>query len=211
MQASEALPGKKAMAVLAAQACVMAALGAGLWHWSGREWADFLSLSAGEAAQGTALGLVLIALAMALFAGLPWVSEKLVRMQIETYGFLGSRLGFPAIVFISICAGVGEEALFRGGLQTILGDRLGTPAAIALSSAAFAAIHLERRVITAMLFLVGVVFGAIYSVTGSLLTVMIGHALYDVWALRYLLSEFKRLGLVGEADAASLANPADPV
>ena len=128
-------------------------------------------------------------------------------MQAETYAFLGPKLGMPAIVFISLCAGVGEEALFRGGLQTFLGDYLGAPLAIVLSSAVFAAIHLGKPVITLLLLVVGLIFGTVFWLTGSLLAVTIGHALYDIWALRYLHCEFLRLGLVGEP--APLANGAN--
>ena len=198
----------KAMMLLAFQAIGMVAIGGLLWHWSGRADADFVTLSTVQMLQGLALGLALVALAFALFRGFPRGSEKLVRMQARTYGFLGPKLGLPAFVFISLCAGVGEEALFRGGLQTFLGDHVGVPAAIALSSAVFAMIHLGKPVITALLLAVGAIFGTVYALTGSLLAVMVGHALYDVWALRYLHNEFVRLGLVG-GDAPRLANPPD--
>ena len=200
----------KAMVLLGFQAAGMAAIGTLLWSWSGREPAEFVTWSLREAGQGIALGLGFIALAFALFRGLPAIGERLVRMQAETYAFLGPRLGLPAILLISLCAGVGEEALFRGGMQTFLGDQLGMPAAIALSSALFAAIHLGKPVITVLLFAVGAGFGIAYWLTESLLAVMIGHALYDVWALRYLHREFLRLGLVGDV-APALANPADAV
>ena len=55
--------------------------------------------------------------------------------------------------------------------------------------------------------MVGATFGAVYWLTGSLLAVMIGHALYDIWALKYLHGEFVRLGLVCDAEAP-LANSA---
>lgn len=200
----------KAAILLAFQAIGMIALGGWLWSLSGREKAGFVTFSLPGVLQGLALGAVLIGIALAMFRGLPRISEMLVRMQAETYAFLGPKLGLPAIVFISLCAGVGEEALFRGGLQTFLGDHIGAPLAILLSSAAFALIHLGKPVITALLLMVGAIFGSVYWLTGSLLAVMLGHTLYDIWALRYLHREFLRLGLVGE-DAAPLANSADAV
>lgn len=203
-----ALPLKKLLLLLGLQAATMGGLGCLLWLWSGRDTADFVSLSMPEIAQGAALAAILVAAAYASFRAFPKISEQLVRMQAKTYEFLGPKLGWPAIVAISISAGVGEEALFRGGLQTILGDHLGVPAAIVLSSALFAVIHMGKPVITALLFVVGGIFGVVYWLTGSLLAVMIGHALYDVWALRYLHREFVRLGLVGgEVDAASAGEP----
>lgn len=198
------LPIGRVIAALAGQAAVMVAAGYALWRWSGRAGEDFVTLSVAQIGLGLALGGGLILVAWTVFRAFPRIADALVRMQAKSYGFIGGKLGWPAIVAISLCAGVGEEALFRGGIQTFLGDRVGIPAAIALSSAAFAAIHLARPVITVMLFVIGALFGAIYWQTGSLLLVMIGHALYDVWALRYLLDEFVRLGLVGEP----LAKPA---
>ena len=137
----------------------------------------------------------LIALAAVLFRGFPRIGERLVRLQAPGFAFFGRRLSLPMIVLISVGAGVGEEALFRGGLQTLIGDHLGVAAAILLSSAAFAAIHLARPVITALLLVIGAIFGVFYWQTGSLLAAMIGHALYDIWALRYLHREMHRLGL----------------
>lgn len=201
------IPLGTAIGLLGIQCGVMIAVGLLLWHWSERDLDAFVTISGLEVLQGLALGLAMIAIAFALFRGFPRIGETLVRMQADTYAFLGPRLGLPAIVFISLCAGVGEEALFRGGLQTFLGEQVGAPAAIALSSALFAAIHLGKPIITALLFVVGATFGAVYWLTGSLLAVMIGHALYDIWALKYLHGEFVRLGLVCDAEAP-LANSA---
>ena len=196
--ARDPLPIRKVVIALTIQAVVMVALGYGLWRWSGRASADFVRFAGSEALLGLALGGSLITVAWAAFRLLPGIADALVRMQAKTYGFLGGKIGLPAIVAISMAAGIGEEALFRAGLQTYLSDWVGVPMAIALASAAFAAVHLARPVISLMLFLVGGLFGVVYWQTGSLLAVMIGHALYDVWALRYLLDQFVRLGLVGE-------------
>lgn len=195
----------RAIVLLALQAIGMFAVGSWLWDTSGREDDAFVTFSPEQAVLGLALGSALIVLAWVLYRSFPHNGETLVRMQAKTYEFLGPKLGWPAIVFISICAGVGEEALFRGGLQTFLGDLIGAPLGIAVSSALFAAIHLGKPAITALLFVVGALFGVAYWLTESLLTVMIGHALYDVWALRYIHREFLRLGLLGGAERA-LAN-----
>lgn len=54
--------------------------------------------------------------------------------------------------------------------------------------------HLSKPVIGLILFAIGVVFGAIYWLTGSLLIVIVGHTLYDVFALWYLQRELHRMG-----------------
>lgn len=190
------VPLPKVLVLLALQAIGMVALGRALWLWSDRSPADFVTFSFYEVALGSGLALASIGLGVIIFRAFPRYAETLVRMQGETYRFLGPRLGWPAIIFISLYAGIGEEALFRGGLQTFLGDHVGPLAAIALSSAVFAVIHLGKPVITLLLFIVGVIFGVVFWLSESLLAAMIGHAFYDVWALRYLHREFLRLGLI---------------
>jgi uncharacterized protein len=183
------------IAALSAQAAVFAGLGLLLWIWSGRAAGDFVILSWTGALTGVALAAALILLAFVLFRGFPNIGERLVRLQAPTFSLLGPRLGWLPIVLLSLGAGIGEEALLRAGLQTLLGDHLGPMAAILLSSAAFAAIHWAKPVITALLFVIGAIFGVAFWYTGSLLAVMIGHALYDMWALRYLHREMHRLNL----------------
>jgi membrane protease YdiL (CAAX protease family) len=201
----------KVVALLAAQTIVFVALGLVLWHFSGRELAVFLVPTATGAAQGLALGAAFILTAWLVFALLPEIADRLVRLQADTYRFLGPNLPMWAIVAISLGAGIGEEALFRAGLQVLLGDHVGITAAIALSSAAFAVFHLGKPLITALLFVIGALFGVVYWLTDSLLAVMIGHVLYDIWALRYLHKSFLRLGLFDEPAPSPrpLANPAD--
>lgn len=206
------LPLGTVVALLTAQTALFVALGLALWHWSGRELAGFVDFTAAGLLQGLALGAAFILAAWLLFTRLPELADRLTRLQADTYRFLGPRLPTTAIVAISLCAGIGEEALFRAGLQTFLGDRLGAPLAIALSSAAFAVFHLGKPLITTLLLVIGVLFGLVYWQTGSLLAVMIGHVLYDIWALRYLHDSFLRLGLL-EPEAPpspALANTADP-
>lgn len=204
------LPLGKVVALLAVQTLVLIAVGLALWHFSGRDLAEFFVFSVAGLLQGLALGASFILLAWWVFAGFPDLADRLVRLQADTYQFLGPNLPMWAVVAISLGAGIGEEALFRAGLQTFLGDYLGTPVAIALSSAVFAVFHLGKPLITVLLFVIGVLFGLVYWLTDSLLAVMIGHVLYDIWALRWLHNEFLRMGIVGGPAPAPLANTADP-
>lgn len=196
---------KTAFVGLAAQGALFTTAGIGLWMFSGRAVADFLSVSVRDIGIGLAFAAALIGVAAVLFHGFPKMSERLVRLQGDSYRFLGANLGWPAVVGISLVAGISEEAALRGGLQTWLGDALGGPAAIVLSSILFAAMHFAQPLILALLFVIGLAFGVVYWQTGSLLAVMIAHVLYDIWALRYLNREMQRLGLFD--DPAPLANP----
>lgn len=171
------------LAAFLAQLVFSVALGLGIWWLSGRAPDLFVTVDLRQIALGLVLGGVLtgiIALLQRIFADR---ARALILEQSKRYPFDISRLGWPFIVAISISAGVGEEALFRGGLQTIAGDYLGPVLAIALSNLVFALIHLTRPVLTGILFLIGLYLAIAYAVTDSLIAVMIAHALYDIWAL----------------------------
>mgnify|MGYP000100173712 CR=1 FL=1 len=183
------------VSLMLAQTAGFVAAGLGLWIWSGRSASAFVSFGWHEFALGLALAGALIAIAAATFFGLPKLSEYLVRAQAPNLAFLERPLPFWAVVWISLGAGVGEEALFRGGVQTLAGDYLGVPLAIAFASALFAVVHFAKPLVAAIIFAIGVLFGCIYWLSDSLLAVMIGHALYDVFALWYVQKEMHRLAV----------------
>jgi membrane protease YdiL (CAAX protease family) len=84
-------------------------------------------------------------------------------------------------------------------LQTLLGDYVAMPLAIGISSALFALSHAAKPIIMALVFVVGIMFGVVFWQTGSLLGVIVGHFLYDVFALWYVL---RRMGRLDVEDAA---------
>ncbi len=91
------------------------------------------------------------------------------------------------IALISLSAGVSEEMLFRGVVQTSIGAWLGIPWGVVLASLLFGLFHpisLTYMVIAAIL---GLYLGTLMILGGNLLTVMVVHALYDFAALGYLL------------------------
>ncbi|WP_374405722.1 lysostaphin resistance A-like protein [Pelagerythrobacter sp.] len=194
----------KMLAVMIAQAAVFTAVGAGIWALSGRALADFVTVDGGQVLVGLAIAAAMIASAAAICFGSPTLSRKLVRTQEKLFGLFGGRLSLTAIIVISLCAGIGEEALFRGGLQTLAGDYVPMPLAIALSSILFTAIHMARPLVMALIFAIGCLFGWLYWQTGSLLAVMIGHAIYDVFALWYVQRELDGMGFYdAQADEAA--------
>lgn len=75
---------------------------------------------------------------------------------------------------------VGEELLFRGGLQTWLSDLLGPAAGLSIASVLFGAVHAgrDRRFLlwTAFALGTGFVLGGLYLATGSLLAPIALHA-----------------------------------
>jgi CAAX protease family protein len=86
-------------------------------------------------------------------------------------------------------AGFGEETFFRGYLFERLRRLLGPTGAamvatVVITSALFAAAHLPGQGVTGaeQAAITGLVFGAVYALTGGLPFVMIAHAAFDLTA-----------------------------
>lgn len=189
---------RKVLALLVVQMAVFAVIGLALWSASGRLIADFATFSRADITGGVALAGAMIVLAALVLYGFPRLSEALVRAQAEGLAFLKVPLSLWGIVLLSLCAGIGEEALFRAGIQTLLADHIGTFPAIGVAAGLFALVHLAKPLVSALIFLIGALFGYVYATTGSLTTVALGHALYDVFALWYVQGELHRLALFAE-------------
>ena len=188
------MPGRaQLLALMTLQTAAFVAIGVALWWFSGRPVGAFANLDLDGVVLGGVLAAILIAAAAAVFFGLPKLSEYLIRAQAENFSFLEKPMPFWALIWISLGAGIGEEALFRGGVQTLAGDYLGAPLAILVASGLFAVVHFAKPLVAAIIFAIGVVFGCVYWITDSLLAVMVGHALYDVFALWYVQKEMHRL------------------
>ena len=203
------LPTSKLLGLTGLQTAVFVAVGLGLWVFSGRSVSAFVTFDFGQIGLGLTIAGAMIALGYALFRGFPTFGEKLVRDQARQFAFLDRRLGLGAIVLLAACAGIGEEALFRGGVLILASEYM--PFAIALigSSAIFALIHFAKPVVTSLIFTIGAVFGLIYWFSDSLLAVMIGHWVYDIWALWFIQEEMHRLGVFDKpaSGATSVAEP----
>jgi membrane protease YdiL (CAAX protease family) len=92
------------------------------------------------------------------------------------------------LILISICAGVGEELLFRGWLLFWLAglDASGPAptmfeygAALAASSVAFGLVHPITKLYVVLATLMGLYFGLLVLLTGNLLIPIAAHATYD--------------------------------
>jgi hypothetical protein len=88
---------------------------------------------------------------------------------------------------ISICAGISEEAFFRGAVQGSFSDRIGRVLGLILGSLAFGAAHLITWTYAIIAAVIGVYSGLLWIWTGNLLTPMITHGVYDFVALLYFL------------------------
>jgi uncharacterized protein len=91
------------------------------------------------------------------------------------------------LAFISVCAGISEEAFFRGAIQGRLANHVGVCIALIMASLLFGAFHLITWTYAIIAALIGVYLGLLWIWTGHLLTPMISHSVYDFAALVYFL------------------------
>jgi len=96
------------------------------------------------------------------------------------------------LVIVSVAAGVGEEALFRGVIQVGLADRFGPLAGLTAASALFGLAHMVSPLYALLAGLVGAYLGGLTLAAGNLVPAILAHALYDFLALSYLLRRHRR-------------------
>ena len=178
-----------------AQGAVGFGLGLAIWVASGRAPSAFFAWRPGDLVVAAATAAILIgamgAVVLAFPRFLAWAADR------QRLYFAHGRRYRPAhILLISLSAGIGEEALFRGGLQTLAADHLPAWAAILLVSLLFAALHIRSRGVFAFVLAYSLLFGAVYHATASLVGVMLAHAAFDVWALALVQRELVRQGAV---------------
>ena len=131
-------------------------------------------------AYGAAAGL-----AIAVFAQLLISSPLLNQVNVKYANVLGRfNLSFSEMVIISICAGVGEEMLFRGAIQPFYG--------ILVTSVFFVAIHGYINPRNWRLCVYGVYMtGGIYllghlAIAQGLIAAIVGHTVIDIYLLYFL-------------------------
>ncbi len=200
-KSTKSLSTASLLSLMSLQTALLVLLGIGLWWVSGRALSDLISVDLRQIGLGLAIGTGLSVVVGIVFYSFPKVSEALVRAQGHNLKFLENRLSIGAIIVISIGAGVGEEVLFRAGVLSLASDYMAMPLAILLSSLLFALVHLAKPIISAIIFGIGCFFAVVYVQTGSLLAIIIGHALYDVFALWYVQKELRRIGYFEEQAA----------
>ena len=95
-------------------------------------------------------------------------------------------IGLPGFALISLLAGIGEEALFRGFLQTFIAQHSTAWAGIVLASIIFGLAHAVSRTYAIVATVIGVYLGLLYFYTGNLVAPVVCHAVYDFIALVWL-------------------------
>ncbi len=138
-----------------------------------------------------------IAATLPLCLGLAWCLHtrfapvvRLVRLVDERVRPLFAGCSLPELALVAALAGAGEEALFRGVLQSTLADHLPGWMAVILTGACFGLAHFLTREYAVVAGIVGLYLGLVFLLSGNLLVPMLAHGLYDLVALA-LLSRVK--------------------
>ncbi|MDA0701823.1 MAG: type II CAAX endopeptidase family protein [Proteobacteria bacterium] len=103
---------------------------------------------------------------------------------------IGDLLGSPimlgvAILAIGVIVPIAEEAFFRGLLFGWLRGRLGLAAGVLLSSLLFSVVHVFDVVLLPV-FLLGILFAVIYTLSKSLWPAIIAHGTHNTLQLAWL-------------------------
>lgn len=109
--------------------------------------------------------------------------HELTREQI---GPLFRPSTVPELAIISALAGVGEELMFRGFLQSAFILWLGAIPGVSAGALLFGALHMLTPTYGVLATIAGLYFGALVFWTGDLGTAMIAHGLYDFLALLHI-------------------------
>jgi CAAX protease family protein len=143
-----------------------------------------------EIGQGTLWGVLAMLPLLVMFWWLihaTWPAARRLREQVEQLILeLFPEHSIPQMIAVSVMAGIGEELLFRGVLQT-LAARWTTPLlGIAVSSLIFGMFHTMSPLYFFLATVVGAYFGWIVLAGQDLVPAIVGHVLYDCFALVYL-------------------------
>lgn len=129
-------------------------------------------------AGGLALALAVIAATRFLVRTQSWAAALHADLRP-----VARALGPSAILPVALASSVGEEMLFRGALVPWIG--------VVASSLLFGALHQlrgrSRLSWAGFAMVVGLLFGALFRATGSLLGPIVAHALINAANLRFLL------------------------
>ncbi len=148
-------------------------------------WKDMHpSWSAGAWAMGWTLPL------FALFVVLvetSWRATAPLKQNLAQFTSHLKGCGTGQLLVMSVLAGVGEEALFRGVLLPWMASHTGPLAALMLSSLLFGMAHFISKEYMIGTTIIGVFLGGLYLWHGNLLVPMAVHGLYDFAALVYVV------------------------
>ncbi len=164
----------------------MLVLAAGLgWLVGPSLWA-MTTLDARAILSGVLVGLALFVVA-AIAVDSPLGRDTQLRRDMDRLAGLFHEARPIDLLLISVLAGVGEEALFRGFLLQHGSAWLGVPLGVALTSLLFGLMHAVSLDYIIFATLIGAAMSGLYLWSGNLALPMATHAAYDFAALVYMI------------------------
>jgi len=148
-------------------------------------WSIVVGIIAGIALYGVIY--LLTILVFNKFTQMPDLMQKL--------HYLFRHFTWPQIVIISLMAGLGEELLFRGFIQTHAVSIFNPFIGIVVASLLFGVVHALSKIYILVTFGMGVILGSVYFYLDSLILVIVIHAVYDVLAFAILVKYPHYLGI----------------
>lgn len=112
---------------------------------------------------------------------------RIVRFSDAVIRPLFSGCSLAELGLLAVAAGVGEEILFRGFLQTALGSWFGPGLGMTLTCLAFGLLHPITPTYAVLAGLMGWYLAGLWAWSGNLLVPITVHAAYDFVALVWLL------------------------
>ena len=111
-----------------------------------------------------------------------WIKSTEEKATKQTQALLSGRTYSDLmmnLIFIALFAGIGEELLFRGVLQRLFIKAFKSPwIGIVIAAFLFSFFHFQFLGFFPR-FLLGILLGALYWYSGSILTAMVAHFVYD--------------------------------
>jgi membrane protease YdiL (CAAX protease family) len=139
-----------------------------------------------------------LATAPLLFA-LTWILQRpagelrrLVEFVVTQLGPVLAQRSTAELALLATLAGVGEELLFRGVVQTGLGRVLPAPLDLLAASSLFGLAHFATATYAIVAGLMGLYLGTLFLAQGTLLGPIVTHALYDFVALLLVVRRHRR-------------------
>ena len=159
-----------------------------LWFWQARPWSDLGFVAVGGWGFWLGLSAIVVMLVVSLLSwrSLRDADEEQRRSQREALGTLvhflpHDRRELRGFFAVSCTAGTVEEVIYRGFAFWYLAAWLPLWAVVIVTALGFALAHLYQGVGNATrVFGIGLVFGVLYPLTGSIWLPIFAHALFDI-------------------------------
>ena len=123
----------------------------------------------------------------------PFVRLRLVVLRYVVPWFRNESLG--SLFLVAAAAGLGEELLFRGALQTgliVWWGESSTWAAVIVSSLLFGVLHWATATYAVLATVMGCILGGLLVATDNILVPVTTHTLYDFFVLARLVQLAQR-------------------